>query len=413
MDLIERHIRPSLVTALAEARVVCLLGARQAGKTTLVRSVADQEHPARYVSLDDPAALEVARTDPAGFVAGGERLVIDEVQRAPDLLLAIKRVVDTDSARGQFLLTGSANILTLPQIADALPGRVDYLTIWPFSQGELRGTRSGFLEASFAGKSPAVEAAQIGRLAYAEQIIRGGFPEIVDASWSRRRRFFSGYADSILGREVDELSSLRDSEASGRVLRLLTARSAALTNFSSIGRELGIDHKTVAAHIRALEQLFIVIRLPAWHANLGHRVVRSAKLHVADTGMLCSLLGVDAERLDEDSGLAGSVFETFVVSEIVRLASVSELGPLLNLYHYRDQRGHEVDLVIEHANGEVVGIEVKASASPRLRDAAGLTLLRDRLGDRFRQGVLLHLGPESLSLGERLSAVPLAGLWSE
>lgn len=186
-----------------------------------------------------------------------------------------------------------------------------------------------------------------------------------------------------------------------------------MTNLSSIGRELGINHKTVGAHIRALEQLFIVIRLPAWHANLGHRVVRSAKLHVADTGMLCSLLGVDAKRLDEDSTIAGSVFETFAVSEIIRLASVSELGSLLNFHHYRDQRGHEVDLVIEHANGDVVGIEVKASATPRLRDATGLALLRDRLGSRFRQGILLHLGHDSPPLGERLAAVPLAGLWSE
>ncbi len=413
MALVDRHIRPSLVNALSEARVVCLLGARQSGKTTLVRSVADEEHPARYVSLDDPAALEVAHADPAGFVAGYEHLVIDEVQRAPDLLLAVKRVVDANSARGQFLMTGSANILTLPQIADALPGRVDYLTLWPFSQAELAGTRSVFLENAFVGRAPKLRGAAIGRSAYAERIVRGGFPEAVDADDSRRRRFFSGYADSILGREVNEVSSLRDFEASGRILRLLAARSAALTNFSSIGRELGIDHKTVASHIRALEQLFIVIRLPAWHVNLGHRVVRSAKLHVADTGMLCSLIGVDAARLIEDGPVAGSIFETFAVSEIARLASVSELGPLLNLHHYRDQRGNEVDLLIEHAGGDVVGVEVKASATPRLGDAAGLALLRDRLGDRFRQGFVLHLGPETVPLGDRISAVPLAGLWSD
>jgi len=413
MALVDRHIRRSLITALSEARVVCLLGARQSGKTTLVGSVADEEHPARYVSLDDPAMLEVAQTDPTGFVTGDERLVIDEVQRAPDLLLAIKRVVDSNSARGQFLITGSANILTLPQIADSLPGRVDYLTLWPFSQAELAGTRSAFLENAFDAKAPKLREAAIGRPAYAEQIIRGGFPEVVNTDDSRRRRFFSGYADSILGREVNEVSSLRDYEASGRVLRLLAARSAALTNFSSIGRELGIDHKTVAGHIRALEQLFIVIRLPAWHANLGHRVIRSAKLHIADTGMLCSLIGVDAARLVEAGGVAGSVFETFAVNEIVRLASVSELGPLLNLHHYRDQRGNEVDLVIEHAGGDVVGVEVKASATPRLADAAGLAFLRDRLGERFRQGIVLHLGPETLPLGDRISAVPLAGLWSD
>lgn len=413
MALVERHIRASLVGALSEARVVCLLGARQAGKTTLVRSVAEEEHPARYISLDDPAALDAAQSDPTGFIAGEGPLVIDEVQRAPDLLLAIKRVVDFDPARGQFLLTGSANILTLPQIADALPGRVDYLTLWPFSQAELRGARSTFLEDAFTGRAPRIDGAPVGRAPYAEQIVRGGFPEAVEAAEPRRRRFFSGYADSILGREVGEMSSLRDAEASGQVLRLLAARSAALTNFSAIGRELGIDHKTVGNHVRALEQLFTVVRLPAWHANLGHRVVRSSKLHLTDTGMLCALIGVDAGRLDEDGALAGGVFETFVVCEIVRLSSVSDLGPLLNLHHYRDQRGNEVDLVIEHAGGDVVGIEVKASATPRLRDISGLAQLRDQLGERFRLGLLLHLGPDTVPMGDRISAVPLAGLWSE
>jgi uncharacterized protein len=413
MPLIARHIRPLLVNALSEARVACLLGARQSGKTTIVRSIADQECPARYVSLDDPAALEVARTDPAGFVAGAERLAIDEVQRAPELLLAIKRIVDSDPSRGHFLITGSANILTLPQVADALPGRVDYLTLWPFSQGELAGFRGAFLESVFAGKSPPAREAPVGRAGYAERVVRGGFPEAVSADEARRRRFFSGYADSILGREVDELGSVRDAEGAARVLRLVAARSAALTNLSSIGRELGIDHKTVSNHLRALGQLFMIIRLPAWHRNLGHRVVRSAKLYVADTGMLCSLIGVSADRLDEDAGIAGSVFETFAVAEIVRLVSVDELGPLLNLYHYRDQRGHEVDLVMEHSGGDVVGIEVKASATPRLRDATGLALLRDRLGKRFRLGLVLHLGPESVSLGDRIAAVPLASLWSD
>jgi predicted AAA+ superfamily ATPase len=413
MALIDRHIRPLLVNALSEARVVCLLGARQSGKTTLVKSVAGKEHPARYVSLVDPAALEVARADPTGFLAGGERLAIDEVQRAPDLLLAIKRVVDADQARGRFLLTGSANILTLPQIADALPGRVDYMTLWPFSQAELHKTRSAFFESAFAGKAPQVGGCAVGRAAYAEKVLRGGFPEAIEADDSRRRRFFSGYADSILGREVGELATVRDAEISGRVLRLVAARSAALTNLTSMGRELGVDHKTVGNHLRALEQLFLVNRLPAWHMNLGHRVVRSDKLHVADSGMLCSLIGIDARRLERDGGIAGSVFETFAVNEIARLISVSDLSPLLYLHHYRDQRGNEVDLVIEHAGGDVVGIEVKASATPRLRDIAGLSLLRDRLGKRFRSGILLHLGAETIPLGDRISAVPLASLWSD
>ncbi len=410
-NLVPRHIRPHLIAALQESRVVCLLGARQAGKSTLVRSVAESEHPARYVTLDDRATLELAREDPTAFVAGGERLAIDEVQRAPDLLLAIKQVVDLEPTPGRFLITGSANIVTHPRIADALPGRVDYMTLWPLSQSELAERTPSFLEKAFGGKEPSVGSPPIGREGYADLLVQGGFPEAVGATDGRRRRFFGSYVASILGREIGELGSVRDGEASSRILRLAAARSAALTNLSAIGRELGIDHKTVGNHLHALEQLFLLIRLPAWHANLGHRVVRSAKLHIADTGMLCALIGADAKRLVEDGTLAGGIFETFAVTELIRQSSAGELAPELSFHHYRDQPGNEVDLIVERANGEIVGIEVKATATPRPRDASGLKLLGDKLGDRFRQGFLLHLGPERIPLGDRVSALPLAALW--
>jgi uncharacterized protein len=412
MALIQRHIRPHLVAALAEARVACLLGARQTGKSTLVQAIARDEHPARYVTLDDPGALEAAKADPMGFVANGERMAIDEIQRAPELMLAIKRVVDDDPARGRFLLTGSANIITHPRIADALPGRVDYLTLWPFSQGELLGNESAFIRRVFQGSAPEAKDPPVGRAGYAERIVRGGFPEVAESSSTRRQRFFAGYVDSILGREIAELGSVRDHEAAARVLRLAAARSGSLANLSSIGRELGIDHKTVGNHLRALEQLFLLVHLPAWHANLGHRIVRSAKLHVADTGLLCSLVGIDSKRLAEDGGIAGSVFESFAVTETIRLVSASDLAPEIRFHHYRDQRGHEVDLVVERANGDVVGIEVKASATPRARDASGLALLRDALGKRFRLGLVLHAGPDTVPLGDRVWAAPLATLWS-
>jgi predicted AAA+ superfamily ATPase len=408
-----RHIRPALVEALGEARVVCLLGARQTGKSTLVQAIAANEHPARYVTLDDPATLVGAREDPNGFVAGADRLVIDEIQRAPELLLAIKQVVDNDQTRGRFLITGSANVITHPRVIDALPGRIDYMTLWPFSQAELAENRATFLESAFAGEMPPVDDPPLGRAEYADRVVKGGFPEAVRANANRRQRFFAGYVDSILGREIDELGSVTDVEATTRLLRLAAARSAARTNLSSFGRELGIDHKTVANRLRSLEQLFTVIRLPAWHVNLGHRVIRSAKLHLADTGMLCSLIGADAKRLEIDGAVAGAVFETFAVTEILRQASIGELSTRLSPHHYRDQVGNEVDLVLELASGEVVGVEVKASATPSFHDTAGLRLLRDRLGDRFRLGVLLHLGRDAIHLGERIAATPLAALWQD
>jgi predicted AAA+ superfamily ATPase len=408
---VPRHLHPHLVAALQESRVVCLLGARQAGKSTLVRSVAENEHPARYLTLDDHATLELAREDPVAFVAGNERLAIDEAQRAPDLLLAIKQVVDLDPTPGRFLITGSANIITHPRIADALPGRVDYMTLWPFSQSELAERAPTFLERAFTGAEATLDDPPVGRAGYADRVIAGGFPEAVEATAGRRRRFFASYVDSILGREVGELGSVRDSETSSRVLRLVAARSAGLANMSAIGRELGIDHKTAGNHLLALEQLFLLVRLPAWHANLGHRVIRSPKVHVTDTGMLCALIGVDVRRLVEEGELAGSVFETFAVTELIRQASAGDLAAQISFHHYRDQKGNEVDLIAERSDGEIVGIEVKATASPRPRDAAGLKLLRDKLGDRFRHGFLLHLGPTQIPLGDRISAVPLATVW--
>lgn len=411
MALVERHLRPVIASSLAESRAVCVLGARQVGKSTLVRLIAEDEHRAPYVTLDDPATLDAAIADPTGFLSDRERLVIDEVQRAPELLLAIKRRVDENNARGQFLLTGSANLRTHPGIADALPGRVDYLTLWPFSQAELAGSAHGFIERGFAGQVPTISGAQIGRGAYADAIVRGGFPEATAASAAGRLRFFAGYVDSILGREVADMTSIREVENVGRVLRLAAARTAALANQSAIARDLGVDHKTVAAHLRVLEQLFLVVRLPAWHVNLGHRIAKTAKVHIADTGMLTALTGMDAQRLAGDPTAAGGPFETFAVSELIRQATASPLAPLLRFFHFRDQRSNEVDLIIEHASGNVVGVEVKSGATPRPADAKGLALLRNQLGERFRCGVVLHTGPETIPLADRIWAVPLAGLW--
>lgn len=411
-SFLPRQIRPRLVEALQDSRVVCLLGARQAGKSTLVRSVAESEHSARYVTLDDRVTLELAREDPTAFVAGNERLAIDEIQRAPDLLLAIKQVVDLDPSPGRFLLTGSANVITHPRIADALPGRVDYMTLWPFSQSELAEREPDFLEQAFRGGAIAADRPPIGRDGYVNRVVEGGFPEAVGATAARRARFFASYVNSVLGREVEELGNVRDASASSRVLRLAAARSGALANLSAIGRELDLDHKTVGNHLHALEQLFLVVRLPAWHANLGHRVVRSPKLHLADTGMLCTMIGADESRLVQAGELAGSVFETFAVTELLRQASASDMSAEFSFHHYRDQPGNEVDLIVERSNGEVIGFEVKATATPRPRDASGLKLLRDKLGDRFQQGFLLHLGPEQIPLGDRISAFPLASIWS-
>lgn len=409
--MIERHLKPLVLEALGDTRVVVVLGARQVGKSTLVQEIAAGDRPSTILSLDDRATLDAALDDPTGFVAGLEPpVVIDEVQRAPDLMLAIKVRVDRDQTPGQFLLTGSANLLTAPRIADALPGRAEYLRLTPFSQGEMRGAQEAFVPSLFEGRWPQVTSVEVGRGAYAERLAVGGYPAALGRSTGRRQRFFASYVDSIIDRDLRTVADVQDSANVRRLLSALAATSASLTNVEALARDLGVAPNTVRAHSDLLETLFLVARAPAWSANLLNRVVKAPKAYVADSGLLCHLLGIDEARIAADGTLAGVVFETFVATEIARQIAWQDDAP--RQYHYRDRDGREVDIVLERRGGAVVGLEVKSSASVSPRDFRGLRHLRDKLGDRFKGGVVLYTGPSTVPFGDRLAAVPLAGLWA-
>jgi predicted AAA+ superfamily ATPase len=411
MALIERRLADVVVEAMGSARVVALLGPRQAGKSTLARMLAEERLEAEYLSLDDEPVRALALADPAGFVAARERpVVIDEVQRAPELLLAIKSRVDRHTARGQFLLTGSANLRRIPTVSDALPGRVDYLTLWPLTQGEIAGRREQLLPRLLDGHAPPpLTGAPVGRHHYAKMLLAGGFPEArMRPPGALRTRFFSSYVDSIVDRDVPDTSHVRDPATVGTLLRLLAARSGSLARYDALARDVGIDGKTAKSHVEVLERLFLVrVRRP-WHVNLGERQVKAPKLYLSDTGLMASLIGADEHRIRDDDGLAGALFETFVVTELERQASW--LPEPLSFWHYRDGE-REVDVVIERPSGEIAGIEVKASATVRPRDFNGLRHLRTHLGPRLRAGIILYAGAHTLPFGERLWAVPLQALW--
>ena len=409
--LVSRHARLHVLEALAESRAVALLGARQVGKSTLARDLAMNEFPAQYISLDDEAAAATARGDARGFIAEIEGpTVIDEVQRAPGLLLAIKERLDLNQARGQFLLTGSANILTLPTIADALPGRVEYVNLWPFSQGEIHGVRERFIDALLDGTFPKVSDAPVGRRAVAKLLATGGYPELQGRSPRNRGGFFASYLATILDRDVPDIANIRSIESVGQLLHVAAARSAALASFHGMGKELGVDANTVRGHAKVLEDLFLVRRLKPWYTNLGARQVKTAKLHVVDSGLLAFLIGADEQRIAGDGAVAGMALESFVAMELLRQSDWAEEP--VSLYHYRDKEQREVDVIVERYSGEVAGIEVKASATVSGRDFAGLRHLRDKLGSRFKGGVVLYAGSHTLPFGERLAAVPLQGLWA-
>jgi predicted AAA+ superfamily ATPase len=408
--LIPRQIRPYLLDLLTESRAVAILGARQVGKSTLLLDLAAGGYVTEVATLDDDTTRAAAEADPAEFVS---RLrtpaAIDEVQRVPDLLLAIKQRLDRDNRRGQFLLTGSANIVALPTVKDALPGRVDYVSLWPLSAAELAGrSQDNFVDRLFQDAPPDLIDIPLGRDAYAERIVRGGYPEAQGRSRRALRSFFTSYLDSIIERDVGDVANLRAPDSLNRLLEVIASRSGGLMSFQGMGRDLGLDKNTVHSYTRALENLFLVRVVKPWHVNLGTRQVKSPKLYIVDSGLLCRLLNADTQRIETDGAIAGAAFESYVAMELLRLAEASTADA--SIFHYRDKKGREIDVVLESANGEIAGVETKAAATVHHDDFAGLRHLRDKLDTRFKSGVVLYAGQRTLPFGDRLWAVPIAGL---
>lgn len=410
-QLLERHARARVEEALGDTRVVVVLGARQVGKSTLVQKIADERGAMPVLTFDDQATRAAAGQDPTGFVADlPTPIVIDEVQRVPDVLLAIKQRVDDDPRPGQFLLTGSANILTAPKIADALTGRAEYVRLHPFSQGELRGRLESFIPTLFDGSFPQLNSAPIGRKAYAAIVAAGGYPEAVRRQAHRRVRFFDSYLDTIMQRDLRSIAAVADSANVRRLLQALASISASEINFERLSRSLGLANNTLRSHADLLETLFIIRRLPPWSGNLFSRAIKAPKAYIADAGLLTYLVGGDERRIEKDPDIGGSVFETFAAMELIRQADWED-DPV-NLYHYRDRDQREVDSVIERRDGSVIAVEVKAAASVSGSDLRGLRYLRDKLGERFIGGAVLYTGPNTVPFGDRLAAVPLCGLWT-
>lgn len=409
--MIERRIRPQVLEALADTRVVMVMGARQVGKSTLCEAIARNEHPSEIVSLDDDVALLTAHSDPAGFIADldGDAF-IDEVQRAPGLMLAIKRAVDREQRPGQFLLSGSANLLSSRKITEALTGRIELIHLWPLAQSEIAGATSNFVDALFAASPPRVRRATVGREAFAALVAAGGYPEARAREGRRRNRWFASYLRTTLERDLSSIADVYKQDEMGRLLRLLASRSGNLLRYSSVADSLNLDAKTVKSYIGLLEAIFLVRTVPAWRPGFLQRVVQTPKVYITDSGLLTHLLSADQSRIATDDRVTGIAFETFVAMEIIKHAGFSETDPLV--YHFRTSRDVEVDLVLEDGAGNVVAIEVKAKASLSRSDARGLDKLRDAAGDRFIAGVIVHTGEQTLPFGDRLWAVPVSGLWA-
>lgn len=402
-----RYIERQLKDALSDTRVALISGPRQSGKTTLAQKLARDEMP--FLTLDDETTLEFARSDPVGFVRGIDRAVIDEVQRAPRVLLAIKRSVDTDKRAGRFLLTGSADLMTLPQVADSLAGRMAITELFPLSQCELRSTRSHFLERVFQGKSPPLGERVVGP-ELVELVLKGGYPEALErTSWARRQKWFLDYMKAIIERDVRQIAKVDHLRQMPRLIRILAQHSAQLVNYSSLGAPLGMNHVTTQRYTEIFEKLYIVRTLQPWYTNELKRLVKTPKLHFLDSGLLAALRSLSPERVLSDRKPFGAMLETFVLAELLKLATWSQEH--FEFYHFRDRYENEVDIVIENHEGQLVGVEVKAGATVVTSDFSGLRKLADASGKRLALGMVLYDHDTVVPFGDRLFAVPLSTLW--
>ena len=410
--MIKRHLTDRLLDALKDTPVVLLQGARQTGKSTLAAWVATGPHRARYVTLDDPTTLAAASADPSGFLDQEKgNLVIDEVQRVPEIFRALKIRVDRDRRPGRYLLTGSSHVLAVPRAADSLVGRMQALTLRPFSQGEMAGVREGFVAALIGGRAlpnrfAAPEASDIQR-----RILAGGYPEPVDRKTPERRRaWHASYITTIMQRDVREMAAVESLAAFPRLLGALAARAARPLGSADISRDLGMPYTTLRRYLALLEASFLLHLIPAWAPNQGQRFVKAPKVVLGDTGMMAYLAAASPERLLDDAALRGRMLENFVIIEIVKQAEWMPEPPAV--HHYRTHTGEEVDAVLEDARGKICGVEIKHAAALKAEDFKGLRGLKAAAGSRFQRGVVLYLGRESLPFGDGLAAVPVTALWA-
>lgn len=405
--LFRRFSAARVTTALKDTPVVMVNGPRQSGKTTLVRELVDGDRT--YVTLDDDTALIAARRDPAGFVRGLDRSTIDEVQRVPELLRAIKRSVDNDRRPGRFLLTGSANVLTLPRVSESLAGRMEIVNLLPLSQAEIGGGKSGFLEKAFAGRLAKPPETMIGA-DLVRAVLTGGYPEMLLRKDPKRRQAWArDYLKAIVQRDVREVAEVEKLDQVPRLLRVLAHHSGQLTNFVRIGGQLGLDDKTTRKYVAVLEQLFLVRRIEPWFDNRLKRVVKTPKLHFLDSGLLAAILRATAERIAANRSVFGPLLETFVFSEVMKQAAW--LDETCVPHHYRDKDQDEIDIVVENDAGALVGIGVKAAATVGAADFKGLRKLAGACGSNFRLGVVLYDGETTVPFGDRLYAAPIPCLW--
>ena len=408
-DLVPRHAESLVAEALNDTRVVLVNGARQAGKSTLTRLAAGDRPGTVMRLLDDPATLQAATDDPTGFVDHDGLMIIDEIQLVPELLRPIKVKVDLDPKPGRFLLTGSSRVLALRTLPDALPGRMEIIELWPFSQGEINGTPDRFVDAVFRHGPSIDHSSTLRRRDYLDRLVVGGFPEAARRTPRRRTAFFDSYLSTLIERDVLQLANIERRGDLLKLLSLLAGRTGGLLVPATLASQSSIPRTTLTRYLELLASVFLIKSIPAWSSGQTHRAVGTPKLAFVDTGIASHLIGQDAARLGDPGGAAGPMMENLVVMELARQLTWSD--ERARLYHYRTKDKLEVDAVLETPDGRVVGVEVKAGSTVRTEDLSGLRNLAHILGDRFVAGFVLYTGQQTLSFGDKIRALPADAVW--
>ncbi len=404
-----RLLAPQIVEALKDTPAVCLLGPRQVGKTTLVKSL----DPTRgYVNFDDSTLLNAARLDPSGFIQGlPERVILDEVQRVPELMPALKGAIDANRQPGRFILTGSANLLLLPGIQESLAGRIEVIYLQPLSEQEKQHANKSLLQRLIDGEITTKIQDQPSQIrSVAEAVVSGGYPEPNTRPPDRARQWHRQYLNAIIQRDVKDIANIRDGNELRRLIELFALRTGNLLNLSGLAKDLGIQRETVDKYLAILEQLFLVRRLPAWHKNQAKRLVKAAKIHIIDSGLACALRNLKMGDWQNQSDAFGGMLESFVVQQLI--CQSGWVDNELRFSHYRDKDQIEVDLVIEQSCN-IWGVEVKKAASIQSRDGTGLAHLAEQAGSGWRGGIMLYTGNNILPLKNVPNgfAVPMDMLW--
>ncbi|HHJ20772.1 MAG TPA: ATP-binding protein [Gammaproteobacteria bacterium] len=405
-----RYAAKNIREALADTPVVFVMGPRQVGKTTLVKTLIDETW--EYITLDDQAQFEIAKADPVGFIRNlpPKQIALDEIQRLPELFVSIKQSVDENRQPGRFLLTGSANALLLPQLSDSLAGRIESVRLTPLSECEIRNRPPTFLTRVLSQKAPSAGETRL-RDCLLQRIVTGCFPEPLQRPSERRcAAWYQQYVNTLIQRDIRDLTHIDHPDLMTKLLKLTAFYAGKLVNLTELGNKLGLDRLTTKKYMALLEQLFLVEQLPAWHTNEYKRLIKKPKLHSIDTGLMCAIRGLTRERLVQQPADFGLLLESFVYNELRKQATWTDEP--LHFFHYRDKDKVEVDLIIENGIGNCFAVEVKAAATLNAKDFTGLKRFQYIAGERFKMGILLYDGDHTTAFGDQLFAVPIGALWS-